>query len=67
MHAGQRDLDIVVYGVTGFIGGLTAEYLARAGTGIRVALAGRSADRLRAVRQTLGARAQDWPVITVDL
>jgi short subunit dehydrogenase-like uncharacterized protein len=67
MHAGQRDLDIVVYGATGFIGKLTAEYLARAGTGIRVALAGRSADRLRAVRQTLGARAQDWPIITADL
>jgi short subunit dehydrogenase-like uncharacterized protein len=67
MHAGERDLDIVVYGATGFIGKLTAEYLARAWTGIRVALAGRSADRLRAVRQTLGARAQDWPVITADL
>jgi short subunit dehydrogenase-like uncharacterized protein len=67
MRAGQRDLDIVVYGATGFIGKLTAEYLARAETGIRVALAGRSADRLRAVRQTLGARAQDWPVITADL
>jgi short subunit dehydrogenase-like uncharacterized protein len=67
MRAGQRDLDIVVYGATGFIGKLTAEYLARAGTGIRVALAGRSADRLRAVRQTLGARAQDWPIITADL
>ncbi len=67
MHAGQRDLDIVVYGATGFIGKLTAQYLARAGTGIRVALAGRSADRLRAVRQTLGTHAQDWPVITADL
>jgi short subunit dehydrogenase-like uncharacterized protein len=67
MEAGRRDLDIVVYGATGFIGKLTAAYLARAGTGIRVGLAGRSADRLRAVRQTLGARAQDWPVITADL
>jgi short subunit dehydrogenase-like uncharacterized protein len=67
MGAGQRDLDIVIYGTTGFIGKLTAEYLARAGAGIRVALAGRSAERLRAVRQTLGAGAQDWPVIVADL
>jgi short subunit dehydrogenase-like uncharacterized protein len=67
MHAGQRDLDIVIYGATGFIGKLTAEYLAKAGAGIRVALAGRSAERLRAVRQTLGAGAQDWPVIVADL
>jgi short subunit dehydrogenase-like uncharacterized protein len=67
MGAGQRDLDIVIYGATGFIGKLTAEYLARAGAGIRVALAGRSAERLRAVRQTLGTGAQDWPVIVADL
>jgi len=67
MHAGQRDLDIVLYGATGFIGKLTAEYLAGAGAGIRVGLAGRSADRLRAVRRNLGAVAQDWPVITADL
>ena len=46
--------DIVLYGATGFVGKLTAEYLARAGTGARIALAGRSADRLREVRDTLG-------------
>lgn len=67
MHAGQRDLDIVVYGATGFLGKLTAEYLAGAGTGIRVALAGRSAERLQAVQQALGARAQSWPLIVADL
>lgn len=67
MRAGERDLDIVLYGATGFIGKLTAEYLANAGAGIRVGLAGRSADRLNAVRQTLGAPAQDWPVIVADL
>lgn len=67
MRAGERDLDIVLYGATGFIGKLTAEYLAGAGSGVRVALAGRSADRLRAVRRTLGPVAQHWPVITADL
>jgi short subunit dehydrogenase-like uncharacterized protein len=67
MRAGERDLDIVLYGATGFIGKLTAEYLAKARAGVRVALAGRSADRLRAVRQSLGAVADDWPIITADL
>ena len=67
MRAGERDLDIVLYGATGFIGKLTAEYLAKAAAGVRVALAGRSADRLRAVRHALGGAAQDWPIITADL
>jgi short subunit dehydrogenase-like uncharacterized protein len=67
MHAGQRDLDIVIYGATGFVGRLTAEYLAKAGTGIRVGLAGRSAERLLAVRQALGAGAENWPLIVADL
>jgi short subunit dehydrogenase-like uncharacterized protein len=67
MHAGQRELDIVIYGATGFVGRLTAEYLAKAGTGIRVGLAGRSAERLLAVRQALGAGAENWPLIVADL
>ena len=37
-----REFDIVIYGATGFVGKLTAEYLARAGGGARIALAGRS-------------------------
>jgi short subunit dehydrogenase-like uncharacterized protein len=48
------------------VGKLTAEYLARAGAGARIALAGRSTDRLRAVRDTLGEAAQSWPVLTAD-
>ena len=67
MHAGQRDLDIVVYGATGFVGKLTAKYLARAAAGVRVALAGRSEERLAAVRQALGAGARDWPLIVADV
>ena len=67
MRAGQRDLDIVIYGATGFVGRLTAEYLAKAGAGIRVGLAGRSADRLLTVRQALGAGAENWPLIVADL
>ena len=62
----QREFDIVLYGATGFVGKLTAQYLARAGGQARIALAGRSADRLLAVRDTLGEPAQSWPLIVAD-
>lgn len=61
-----REFDIVVYGATGFVGKLTAEYLAKAGGKARIALAGRSPEKLAAVRATLGAGAQDWPLLLVD-
>ncbi len=62
----DRDYDIVLYGATGFVGKLTAHYLATAGAGARIALAGRSADRLLEVRESLGAAAADWPLIVAD-
>jgi short subunit dehydrogenase-like uncharacterized protein len=62
----QREFDIVLYGATGFVGKLTAEYLARAGGDARIALAGRSSDKLLAIRETLGEDAQSWPLITAD-
>ncbi|MGH3561961.1 MAG: saccharopine dehydrogenase family protein [Mycobacterium sp.] len=61
-----RELDVIVYGATGFVGKLTARYLARAETGARIGLAGRSAERLRAVRDDLGAAAQEWPILVAD-
>ena len=64
--AASREFDLVLYGATGFVGKLTAEYLARAGAGVRMALAGRSTDRLRAVRDTLGDAATDWPLLAAD-
>jgi short subunit dehydrogenase-like uncharacterized protein len=66
MTAAQREFDIVLYGATGFVGKLTAEYLARAGGDIRIALAGRSPDKVLAVRETLGESAQSWPILTAD-
>jgi short subunit dehydrogenase-like uncharacterized protein len=58
----------VVFGATGFTGALTAEYLAgRAGAGAgagRWAIAGRSRDKLDAVRARLAA---DVPVIVADV
>jgi short subunit dehydrogenase-like uncharacterized protein len=61
-----REYDIVLYGATGFVGKLTAEYLARAGGKARIALAGRSPERLLAIRETLGESAQAWPVLAAD-
>jgi short subunit dehydrogenase-like uncharacterized protein len=61
-----REFDIVLYGATGFVGKLTAEYLARAGGDARIALAGRSSERVLAVRNTLGEAAQSWPVLSAD-
>ena len=63
----ERELDIVLYGATGFVGALTAEHLARrAGPEVRVALAGRSRSKLEALRGELGERAASWEVVAVD-
>jgi short subunit dehydrogenase-like uncharacterized protein len=64
--ATPREFDIVLYGATGFVGKLTAEYLARSAPDARIALAGRSTERLGAVRETLGEGAQSWPVLVAD-
>jgi short subunit dehydrogenase-like uncharacterized protein len=66
MSAAQREFDIVLYGATGFVGKLTADYLARAGGDARIALAGRSSDKLLGVRDSLGDKAQSWELITAD-
>jgi saccharopine dehydrogenase (NAD+, L-glutamate forming) len=56
MPAGKRDYDVVLFGATGYTGGLTAEYLARnAPVDTRWALAGRNRDRLEGVRRRLAA------------
>jgi short subunit dehydrogenase-like uncharacterized protein len=59
--------DIVVYGASGFTGQLVAEYLAsRYGGGdLAWAMAGRSPDKLAAVRDAIGAPA-DTPLISAD-
>jgi len=65
--AATHELDIVLYGATGFVGKLTAEYLARAAPDeARIGLAGRSQEKLGRVREGLGARAADWPLIVAD-
>ncbi|MDQ3742079.1 MAG: saccharopine dehydrogenase NADP-binding domain-containing protein [Actinomycetota bacterium] len=57
-------VDVAVFGATGFVGKLTAEYLARAAPdGVTIALAGRSQEKLDRVKGELGV---DWPTIAAD-
>ena len=60
--------DIVVYGATGFTGRLVAEYLAahyKGDVSLKWAMAGRSLDKLKSVRDAIGAPA-DTPLIVAD-
>ncbi len=62
-----RDHDLVVFGATGFVGKLTAAYLAEAApAGTRIALAGRSQEKLERTRAELPAAAAEWPLIVAD-
>ena len=63
----DRALDVVVFGATGFVGRLTAEYLAgHAPDGARIGLAARSEGRLAEVRDGLGDRAAGWELLTAN-
>jgi short subunit dehydrogenase-like uncharacterized protein len=63
----DREHDLVLLGATGFVGRLVAAYLARnAPTGMRVALAGRSGERLEKVRSDLSGPGRDWPLVVCD-
>src|SRR2546421_6520186 len=65
--ASTREFDLVLFGATGFVGKLTADYLGRAaGDGVRVALAGRSREKLEHVRAGLAERAPGGPPIVAD-
>lgn len=63
----ERELDVVLHGATGFVGKLTAEYLARAAPAeARIGLSGRSREKLESVRAGLGERAAEWPLVVAD-
>src|ERR1700744_181653 len=60
--------DIVVYGATGFTGQLVAEYLKQPYSddrNLKWAMAGRSLEKLKSVRDAIGAPA-DIPLIVAD-
>ena len=67
----DREFDLVLFGATGFTGGLTAEYLAQhVPDGCRWALAGRDQGRLEAVRNRLVATDPalvDLPLLSADV
>ncbi|MFC6706329.1 saccharopine dehydrogenase family protein [Flexivirga alba] len=63
---GNRDYDIVLFGATGFVGKLTAEYLAgHLPDGVRLALAGRNRAKVEQIRDALPG-GTDWPVLVAD-
>jgi short subunit dehydrogenase-like uncharacterized protein len=66
----DRDHDIVLFGATGFTGGLTAEYLARSLGGRRWALAGRNRSKLETIRHRLAEidpAASALPLLLADV
>lgn len=63
----DREFDLVIYGASGFVGRLTAAYLAHAAPPeAKIALAGRSRERLESVRAGLTERAAEWPILIAD-
>jgi len=64
----NREFDVVVYGATGFTGRLVAEYLNNqygVGGDVKWAMAGRSEDKLKAVRDEMGIPAE-IPFVVAD-
>ena len=62
----DAEFDIIVYGATGFTGRLVAEHLLKrysVGRDVKWAMAGRSADKLAAVRDEIGAPAETPQVV----
>ena len=59
----SRQHDVVLHGATGFVGKLTAAHLAAHGGDARIALSGRSKDKLEALKADLDV---DWPVVVTD-
>lgn len=47
----QKDLDIVIYGATGFTGRLCFEYLLNHSDGIKIAIAGRNEEKLKTLQE----------------
>ena len=63
-----REFDVIVYGASGYTGRLVAEYLNKTygvGGDVSWAMAGRSADKLAAVRDEIGAPAET-PLVVAD-
>ncbi len=67
MTGPHREHDVVLFGATGFVGRLVARHLAEhAPPDLRIALAGRSRERLTAVAADLPAAGRAWPLLEAD-
>ena len=67
--AGSKPFDLVLFGATGFTGQLVAEHLLRrhgVDGDLRWAIAGRTRDKLEAVRAALGPAAAELPLRVAD-
>ncbi len=65
----SKELDLVLFGATGFTGELVAQRLAQEPAGLRWALAGRSRDKLERVRASLAQtnpRCAELPILVAD-
>ena len=63
----KREFDLVLFGASSFVGALTAAYLSEnVPEDFKVALAGRSREKLEKVRSELAGTAGDWPIILAD-
>ena len=67
---GDTQCDLVVFGATSFVGSILTDYLAETfgtdGRELRWAIAGRSADKLAALKKTLGERGEALPMVVAD-
>ncbi len=65
MNRADRDFDVIIWGATGFTGRLVAEYLnTQYRSGLKWAMGGRSEEKLRAVRDEIGAK--ETPLVVAD-
>ncbi len=62
----DKNFDIIVYGASGFTGRLVAEYMQQQyGRSVNWAMAGRSAEKLKAVRAEMGI-SEETPLVVAD-
>jgi short subunit dehydrogenase-like uncharacterized protein len=62
----KRPFDVVLYGATGFVGRQTVAYFAQHAGGLKWALAGRSREKLLAVRTACGPGAAQAAILVAD-
>jgi len=62
----DREFDVIIYGATGFTGRLVAEYMNKEyGSTVKWAMAGRSMDKLKSVRDEMGV-SKDTALVVAD-